>query len=102
MFKRIVIELAGPICDCDEANISWQPAILDQDKRPLLTLTCETCGTKLVIAAKKFVASFKFDKGYPGKKTAVGDKTLTNMSDPKDPYDNVIPFPSKFTPPLPK
>jgi hypothetical protein len=98
MFKRIVIELAGPICDCDVANISWQPTILDAEKRPLLTLTCETCGTKLVVASKKFVASFKFDKGYPGKK-AVGDATKT---DPKDPYDNVIPFPSKIVPPLPK
>lgn len=99
MFKRITIELAGPICTCDEQDLAWQPAGTDKNGKPVLELTCNTCGTKLVVSNKKFVASFKFDKPYPGKKAEESKTKVKAPPTTDEPVSNVIPFPTKEPPP---
>jgi len=62
MFKRIEIRLTGPICDCEEENLSWAPS-----STVGLIIKCKTCQTILNIPHEKFVGRFIFDKSYPGK-----------------------------------
>lgn len=78
MFKRISIELDGPICNCDEQQIAWCPVEV-RDEKGIVTahelhLTCKECKTKLIVPNGKFKASFSFDKPYPGKKEVVKAK----------------------------
>jgi len=63
VFKGIDIKLTGPICDCDQLDISWY--IIDG---PGLGLKCKTCNVELRIPNSKFRATFVLDRSYPGKK----------------------------------
>lgn len=87
MFKKIIIELNGPICTCEEENLAWGTGI-DKDSHPTLEIFCRKCGTKLLVPNKKFVARFKLDNAYPGKKTEEPKVEKTEMG-------NVIPFPKQ-------
>jgi hypothetical protein len=67
MFKKIVIEMTGPICGCRESDLSWSP----QGPLKGLVIKCRTCETVLEVAHAKFLGSFKFDTPYPdGEKVA--------------------------------
>lgn len=68
MFKRIVVELRGPICSCLEANFSWQVP------EATLILKCKTCGVQLIVPNSEFKAAFKLDKEYPGKPVKIPDE----------------------------
>jgi hypothetical protein len=64
MFKKIVIELSGPICTCDKGDLEW--IVIPETKGPALTIRCKTCNVKLIIPYEKFIADFKVDTSYPG------------------------------------
>lgn len=66
MFRRIVIEVTAPICSCEEQDLLWN--VPHDAMGPYLVLTCKTCGTALTVPRSKFMAIFKFDTPYPGKK----------------------------------
>lgn len=72
LFKRIIIELSGPICTCPERDLAW--SIRDDIKAGKvyrgLNITCKTCGTELQVSNDKFVAGWKLDTPYPGKPPA--------------------------------
>ena len=65
MFQNAVLNLSGPICRCDKEDLSWSIFRADEGGHGV-TIECRTCGTKLVVAHKHFVACFRFDEGYPG------------------------------------
>lgn len=65
MFKRIRIELTGPICNCPEQKLAWAVPH-DHNGKSILKVFCETCGTTLLIPNEKFVACFALDQAYPG------------------------------------
>lgn len=74
MFNRIVIELDGPICSCEEMSLSWTVGreILTNPDGTMrdgayLQVSCKTCATKLHVPNGKFVAAFQLKKGYPKK-----------------------------------
>lgn len=66
MFRRILIELTSPICSCEEQDLLWN--VPHDAAGPYLVLTCKTCGTVLTVPKVKFMAMFKLDIPYPGKK----------------------------------
>lgn len=70
MFKRIVIELVGPICMCPIQDLSWSIWIANGDQ-PCLKIMCETCGVELLVPRKVFVGRFVLDNPYPGTKSSV-------------------------------
>jgi len=85
VFKGIDIKLSGPICDCDERDISW--FIIEG---PGLGLKCDTCKVELRIPRSKFKAAFTLDRPYPNKtelkekpelKSLDGGKVLEFKSD---------------------
>lgn len=78
MFKRIDILLSGPICSCDEQNLSWAIG-----EGPSLFLNCKTCDTKLNVPNSKFVARFVLDKKYPGKTKELTKKKPKSKSENK-------------------
>jgi len=95
MFKKITINLAGPICSCEEMDISW--GIWNDVKgNPGLSLTCKKCETQLKIPNNKFVANFNVDVPYPEikkkeKEEEVKEKRKeSNITDPEK--SNIIPF----------
>ena len=79
MFKRIIIELKGPICNCPEENLVWGINSIDN-----LFIVCGTCDARFDVGVGQFVASFRLDIPYPVKK-------LTSRLDIKD-YPNVVEF----------
>lgn len=82
MFKRIDINLTGPICNCVEQNLSWNPYV-DLENKFGLKIWCKTCNTVLTIPNSKFTASMKLDTPYPGK--PVEQKaTVLHLVDNKD------------------
>lgn len=71
MFKRIAIELTGPLCACLEMRLSWgitRPASKpgEPTAKAGLFLRCNGCGTTLTVPHKHFVATFRLDEPYPG------------------------------------
>lgn len=74
MFRKIIIQLDGPICSCDEEKLQWTVgrALREENGVMLegayLQVTCKTCKTKLHVPNEKFVASFELKKGYPRKR----------------------------------
>lgn len=63
MFKRIVIELTGPICNCEFQHLAWWPTSIEGKWG--LVLECSMCGTKLTVSNAKFVAGWALDTPYP-------------------------------------
>jgi hypothetical protein len=68
MFKKITIELAGPICSCKTQDLSWG-VNLDAKGRSAMFIACNRCATKLSVGHEVFVASFALDKAYPDSAT---------------------------------
>lgn len=64
MFKKITIELAGPICSCKTQDLSWGVS-LGASAQPTMYIQCRLCETKLTVGWKAFVASFTLDNAYP-------------------------------------
>lgn len=65
MFKKMIVNIAEPICLCSEQKLSWT---VEQTKEgPSLLAWCLMCGTKLQVPNREFKAVFQFDKPYPGK-----------------------------------
>ena len=67
MFKRIRIQLRGPICNCTEEDLRWD-ICRDSESYAKLVLSCALCKTKLIVPQKKFVACFDLEHPYPSKK----------------------------------
>lgn len=63
MFKKVEIQLTGPICDCEKGHLEWY--ITDSKG---LVVSCKTCGVSLGVPSKRFVASFKLEEPYNGDK----------------------------------
>ncbi|MEY4722757.1 MAG: hypothetical protein RLZZ324_270 [Candidatus Parcubacteria bacterium] len=68
MFKRVIIELTGPICNCPSENLSWGFGC-DRDGKLEMTLECLTCHGKLVVPEEKLGALFRLDVRYPVDQT---------------------------------
>ena len=83
MFKRIEIQLTGPICDCDEMDLAWGTR-RDGSGRSCLAISCNSCGTELLVSNSKFVACFSLEKPYPGRKKNVVPLRLVDGG-PNDP-----------------
>lgn len=64
MFKKITIELAGPICSCKTQDLSWGVG-QDRKNRSVMSVWCNRCETKINVGHTAFVASFTLDKAYP-------------------------------------
>lgn len=79
MFKNVEINIAGPICSCEEENLQWSTG------QNCLTIVCGTCNTQLFIPQKKFVAAFNLERGYPIRKTKKEDAKILKLvsKDPK-------------------
>lgn len=92
MFRRITIEMEGPICDCAEQKLSWTP----MGPGLGLRITCETCKTVLDVPHSKFVAGFKLDRAYPGRKAAEPKRPKLEVMDGGA---KVIPFGPVVEPP---
>lgn len=60
MFKRIDIQLTGPICSCKQQKIEWSISL---NRR--LSLECLICGVALFIPYDAIGASITFDTPYP-------------------------------------
>lgn len=72
MFRLAQFHLDGPICSCEEQELSWS---LFEDKTGFgLRISCKTCETQLVIPYTKFKARFVLERPYPGKKQAPAPK----------------------------
>jgi len=78
MFNRIVIELSGPICGCDEQDLSWNVP-LDEDGKTSLEITCRTCKSSLKVGSKYFKAAFKLDTPYVKVKTEKKDAKILQL-----------------------
>ena len=63
MFKKITIELAGPICSCKTQDLSWGVGY-DAKGKPTIYVSCNLCETKLAVGHEAFRASFTLDKAY--------------------------------------
>lgn len=63
-FKRVQIQLAGPICGCEHQNLAWFICGTLPD-RPSLGLRCETCQVVVTIPTTEFKAGFVLDRAYP-------------------------------------
>lgn len=61
MFKVIVIHMTEPLCDCGEGTHAWS-VVRDAEGKNMLSLSCKTCDTELVVPHHKFRARFHFDK----------------------------------------
>lgn len=72
MFKRVTIEMSGPICSCEDDGTHPGNCILTWTPTPTagLTLRCSVCGATLHVPHEKFRAAFKFDTPYPKKAKA--------------------------------
>ena len=66
MFKKIEIQLRGPICSCPEQNLSWG-IWLDKDNCSGLRVRCKNCNVEVNIPNSQFTASFRLDVPYPGR-----------------------------------
>ena len=75
MFKKIDIQLSGPICACLEQNLEWTPIVMAKDKEDRnkygLQITCKTCRSQLIVGWTQFVASITCDDPYPGKQEPI-------------------------------
>lgn len=82
MLERIVIKLAGPICNCKQQDLGWGITIIDG--RFTLTIKCNQCQQRLVIAPADFKASFELKEKYPETKpttpAVIKDGTLIDAS----------------------
>lgn len=79
-FKRITIELNGPICACDEQDLIWCPT-LDSGGKHALSIECKTCKTKMIVGNSHFKAAFELDKPYPGKEKIEPKKREADVVD---------------------
>lgn len=64
MFKRLTIELAGPVCSCKVEDLGWGIGH-DMKGRANLLIVCNRCDTKLTVGHEAFIARFTLDKAYP-------------------------------------
>jgi hypothetical protein len=68
VFQSLRITLTGPICECEEQDISWGLP-LDVKGNTYMVLTCKTCEAKLTVPHQYLRASITCTKPYPGRKT---------------------------------
>lgn len=66
MFIRAEFLLKGPICSCEEEDLSWHIR-KDSKGDHCLVIICTQCRTELFIPHKLFVARVVLDTPYPGK-----------------------------------
>jgi len=83
MFKKIVIQLDGPICTCENENLAWTVYLNKNETNCFLLIFCLTCQTKLEVPNKKFVACFELKKQYP-KGVPPQNKSEINPETEKD------------------
>lgn len=60
MFNVIVIHMTEPICACGEGTHAWS-VVRDSEGKNMLSISCKTCNTELVVPHHKFRARFHFD-----------------------------------------
>lgn len=84
MFKKITIQMASPICDCDAQDLGW--GIESTVTGWSLIVECKSCLTYLRVPNKKFVASFELERDYPNGRTKKRDeaRVLSLVPPPKD------------------
>jgi hypothetical protein len=64
MFKRLSINLTGPICTCKKQGLTWGITINPNGGHGL-EIACVECKTRLNVPNSKFVAAFNLDVPYP-------------------------------------
>lgn len=86
MFKSIKIQLAGPICNCEEEDLWWNTPTRDPEGKPVLEVGCYHCKTMLRVGNDQFKAVFALDKSYPKAKTEKKDAKILQLvpGDKKD------------------
>lgn len=67
MYKTTHFLLRGPICNCENKNLSWT-IFLNKDSYPGLRITCQTCKVFIEIPNSEFKAHIILDVPYPGAK----------------------------------
>lgn len=73
MFKRISIELRGPLCNCPKQNLAWNtPA--GADGKPTLRIWCKGCNVTLDIPNEQFQARFELERPYGPVETEASEK----------------------------
>lgn len=90
-----MIELTGPICNCDEGDLGWYPVseVIDNNRTGWgLNINCKKCGTTLNVSHKKFVARIKLDVPYPAKKAEPKPKAELKVLEGG--LGKLIPFPN--------
>jgi hypothetical protein len=73
-FKRIIIELAGPICTCEEKDLAWNTG----DNQ--LDVFCKTCKIHKYVDGNEFRAAFNLVVPYPGKLPEASEEEKSFLS----------------------
>lgn len=82
MFKRIDINLKGPICQCPKKNLGWNISLVKN--KYTLVIQCETCLTTLQVGPDQCRAYFNLDQEYPeGNHPRVDAKVLKLVPEEK-------------------
>ena len=68
IFKRITIDLSGPICPCQKYNLTWN-LVANSEGKIQLHVACDTCGIALIIPEDKFDVGFRMEQPYPDQET---------------------------------
>lgn len=81
MFKRIEIQLTGPIYTCKREHLGWT---ISTNGGAELTVLCETCKTRLIVPHEKFIAVFNVEEPYPEPGDAKTGPVLKLVRDKQD------------------
>lgn len=95
MFRKFAIHLKGPICECEQQDLSWrfEAASLEEDKtKHDLVIQCRSCDESIAVPRETFVAAVVLDVPYP--KGIVAKKPKSKAVVVADP----LPVPEKKEP----
>jgi hypothetical protein len=67
VFRRIVIELTGPLCGCLEDSLCWWLTA------ETVRLHCETCKTELTVPRRNLIVTFQVEEAYPSNRILRSD-----------------------------
>ncbi len=88
MFKRIVIELTGPICTCKVGKLSWCPRKTDEGYG--FKIWCDTCDTTILVPFEKFIAGWRLDAPYPEQDTGDLVEPRKEPEPPPEDHDEAL------------
>lgn len=78
-FKKLTIELAGPICNCEHNNLRW--AVMTGK----LTIHCLTCKTQLWVQDEELLAHIELLQPYPSGNLPAPNNKETLQDSQQDP-----------------